>query len=1033
MKDRIKAINYKLIISVLLVITVLLSVVAVALNELVGKKPSTDTDAGTSSGQASSVTEIVEKSPLKSFKSISVVPGEDFLIDDLTPESALDRAKAVIDTVKSDGFDSIELRLNFKDGLLFEVDGFSAPMGDLLPDIYRYAHDKSIKVIASVDLRALAQNSIADSDDIGKICTVLSSAKLGQNADMLVFENCYLTESDISKAEYEASGSDVGYERYLNERLNDAMSQYYISAAKAKATLYTGIGYDAAVLPENCVCDIKYWIENGFADFVTVSDPYSTAAENPSFTSYLENAANLFGENADIFCKIAYYNLGSELDGWEQTDQILHQLKALDTLGIDGFVIDGYIDFKEDTTESKTAVRKYLLDLLTEGYIMRELSVTKPEKNTFTTTSDTVLLSGASDPEFKLLLNGEELERSELGYFSTDLSLKDGLNTFILEHKGVSETYKITYKRTVIQSISPTKKTSLPSQSTLLVSCVAISGSTVTAKLGSTSVTLQEDPILDENGQPKGDYSNYYGSITLPAAYDKDVTLGKVTFTAKSKYGTETESGGNIVILKEDIPDSSSSESPSSSSTQSSSSSSAGASSEGSSSSNTSSTGTTSSTSSGTTSSGGTTSSSAPTGGSAWVMPSNGKYVDVGNTYIAEVVNWQAETLSSTDNQDFSRPTNNYLPQGTVDYCSAGIVSTGSVSMRTLRYGNNLYVSSKGLKYIDVTKGTLPDHNTVGVGSVTNTGRHTQITLDVLWKAPFRLDIAPQKYTSLGNSNKRGDYTIESSTFEYIDITFCYTTLVEGSVVIPESDPVFSKAEWIKNEADYTLRLHLKKKGVFYGWSAEYNENGQLVFSFLNPARIVADQSNSYGYRLDGLNIVIDVGHGGSDVGATGSNKNYTEKVLNLILAEKLKFELESLGAKVYMTRTDDSNPSSDERMKLLRTVKADFCIAIHRNATDSSTPSAFNSYHFNAFSADAAKIIYNTTEKADLYEKTKWSGTKWHYFYTCRQTDCPVVLTENGFMTNPEEYSKMIDDEFNNKCAKALAQGIVNYFASIQ
>ena len=138
--------------------------------------------------------------------------------------------------------------------------------------------------------------------------------------------------------------------------------------------------------------------------------------------------------------------------------------------------------------------------------------------------------------------------------------------------------------------------------------------------------------------------------------------------------------------------------------------------------------------------------------------------------------------------------------------------------------------------------------------------------------------------------------------------------------------------------------------------------------------------------------------------------------------------------------------------MKLLREVKADYCIAIHRNASDSSSPRAFNSYHFNAFSANAAKMIndaiydyssdeltaiYNSSKPfhgdGKLYKLSKWSGVKWHYFYTARQTDCPVVLTENGFITNADEYSDMIRDDFNNECAKALTQGIVDYFVSIQ
>jgi N-acetylmuramoyl-L-alanine amidase len=43
------------------------------------------------------------------------------------------------------------------------------------------------------------------------------------------------------------------------------------------------------------------------------------------------------------------------------------------------------------------------------------------------------------------------------------------------------------------------------------------------------------------------------------------------------------------------------------------------------------------------------------------------------------------------------------------------------------------------------------------------------------------------------------------------------------------------------------------------------------------------------------------------------------------------------------------------------------------------------------------------------------------------RMTNCPVVLTENGFITNKNEFEKMIQDEFNQECAIALAQGVLN------
>lgn len=1000
MKEKGTVLNYRVIISVLLIIAVVLSAVSVALFVLSDKEsnPASANGSDTSS-TVNSEPVPVEKQPLTAFKSVSVVPGKDLMTDSETETDAKQQADKIIETVKADGFDTIELTLNYKDGLIFPTDNYKDPSGNLLEYIYTTAQRNGLKVVTAIDIASLFRADTAFDKNVETICSVLSSETLANNSDMLVLKNCYVTPENISVSEFNASNSGVTYAEYIRLTFDEAVKKFYFAAAKAKPTMALGVEINETDKPENAVQNVGGWLKNGSVDFAVLYNPYSTESDEQSFMTYYESVRTEIGaEYSNLFCKLAYNKVGSNKEGWKQTDQIFQQLKVLDTLGVNGFVLDGYSDFVNDKTESREFIKKYLANLINESYVVRELSVTSPAKQTFTTTESTVLFAGASDPQFRITLNGEELERSELGFFSTDIELKDGLNTIIIEHNGVVETYKITYKRTIIVSISPASKTTLPSQSILLVSCIAISGSKVTATLGETSVTLKEEPILDQNGNPTGDYSSFSGRIELPVVYDEDISLGKISFTAESKYGTETKTGGNINILKEERP-----VPPSSSE----------------------------STSSGSTSSGG--SAGAPTGGDAWVMPSGGKYVNVGTTYIAEVVNWQAETFSSTDDSDYSRPTNNYLPAGTVDYCSSGQIWSSGGNMRTLRYGNMLYTtSSKGIKTIKVSQGTLPDHNTVGVAGVSNTGRHTQITLDVLWKAPFRFELAPQKYTNEGSGSNR-DYTITSATFDHIDITFCYTTLVAGEVVIPESDPVFSKAEWIKNQSDYTLRLYLKKTGMFYGWSAEYNEAGQLVFSFLNPAKISA-ADNRYGYRLDGVIIAIDVGHGGNDVGAVGSNKNYSESVLNLILAEKLKAELEALGAKVYMTRYDNNtNPSSDERMKLLRDVKADYCIAIHRNAVDSSKPQGFISYHFNAFSANAAKLVYKATEAAQLYKKDKWYGTKWHYFYTARQTDCPVVLTENGFITNAAEFSDMIRDDFNNECAKALTQGIVDYFVSIQ
>ena len=127
-----------------------------------------------------------------------------------------------------------------------------------------------------------------------------------------------------------------------------------------------------------------------------------------------------------------------------------------------------------------------------------------------------------------------------------------------------------------------------------------------------------------------------------------------------------------------------------------------------------------------------------------------------------------------------------------------------------------MYDTHKGVDNIKVYKAELPDHNEVKIAGVNDGGRHTEITLDVLWKAPFKLDLLNQDYIGRTETGGDGrDYSITAATYSYVDITFNYATVFDGEVVFAESNPLFKSAEWIKGNADCTLRLHLKRTGQF--------------------------------------------------------------------------------------------------------------------------------------------------------------------------------------------------------------------------
>lgn len=408
---------------------------------------------------------------------------------------------------------------------------------------------------------------------------------------------------------------------------------------------------------------------------------------------------------------------------------------------------------------------------------------------------------------------------------------------------------------------------------------------------------------------------------------------------------------------------------------------------------------------------------------------------DANVNYIAEIVEYNAETFDGkvTDSVsiDYSRPTNNYLPKGTVDYTNGNFLKTNDKTYVTLRSGQRVYLEhtdkpNKVIKpVVSLKTGTLPDHNEITLSAFEQVDRHTVIKLNTMWKAPFYFNLLPQSYT---NPTKQ-DYTITNVTFTYIDIKFCYATVFNNSFNAMPENPLFSSYEIINNSDSHTLRLYLKNKGAFYGWDAYYDDNGMLCFEFLNPLQIKT-ANNDYGADLSGAKILIDVGHGGIDIGAPGFDYvNHSEAIQNLNLAKKLKAELESLGATVFLTRTSDTTSSSDDKIKMLKSIKPDYCIAIHHDSNNSSKLSGFGAYYYTPFSKNASEYIYFSNLNTGIYTK---STLLWHYYFMARVTNCPVVLTENGYMSNQYDYTRIISDEFNIAKAQAITKGIVSYFKSI-
>jgi len=189
--------------------------------------------------------------------------------------------------------------------------------------------------------------------------------------------------------------------------------------------------------------------------------------------------------------------------------------------------------------------------------------------------------------------------------------------------------------------------------------------------------------------------------------------------------------------------------------------------------------------------------------------------------------------------------------------------------------------------------------------------------------------------------------------------------------------------------------------------------------------------------KIEGKKIVLDPGHGcasstGSfDVGAVGPSGT-KESSVNLSIALKVKALLEADGARVVMTRLDDTsinNPDLTRRAQIANGSGADLFLSIHQNATDAGpsiggTEVSYWSSQSKVFAALVQKHLVSALGRMDR-------GTQKTSLYLVSHIDTmPAALVECAFISNSEEERLLREDSFQQKAAKGIEDAIVEYFS---
>lgn len=385
----------------------------------------------------------------------------------------------------------------------------------------------------------------------------------------------------------------------------------------------------------------------------------------------------------------------------------------------------------------------------------------------------------------------------------------------------------------------------------------------------------------------------------------------------------------------------------------------------------------------------------------------------IGTGTMCEVIVPFAECTDSKEESNKSNPLFSPLVRGTVDSV-ASVAGTAE---------NPIYCLASGVKvngeYLHIIEdGYLLPKNELTVSTCAQTDNGIKFTLDTVWAVPVNVTLNPQEY-HVGYLERI--YNVNEFTAEYMDICFAHTAELSGKLDFSQSD-VIKKYEWIRTEAGGTLRLFFKKKGEFYGYSYSLDKNGR--FEFTIKRNISADTSPV---------VMLDPGHGGSDPGAASLGEQY-ESALTLDISEKTAKILADNSIKVILTRRDDIDVSLDERITMARKYSPSLFVAIHCDSAETPELYGTHSFYYKNFSSALADNINKQTATvySELYSNTEKQATsnrgiKFYPFAVTRIEECPSVLVECGYLTNPDDCNLLLSEEGRQKIAEAIAAGIIN------
>lgn len=390
------------------------------------------------------------------------------------------------------------------------------------------------------------------------------------DVDGIVFDDYFYPDKDFADAEtikaYCAKGQSA--DNFRRESVNSLVKETYQKIKEIKPQVDFGISPAGvwANSTDNLLgsatkafssyydqyADTRLWVKNHWVDYICPQIYWSIGNEKADYSTVLEWWANTCkGTNVKLYIAQGAYKQGSSEPGWNSPDQLLLQVREATRYSeYKGSVYFSYSDLRKNKDGFATALTSYYGGEIVASSFGSKLEILTPDNNSSTNESR-VKITGSSDYNYPLLLDGIGVERGEDGYFATYVNLVPGKNEFTFTHKGSTVKLVINCSIEVLQSVQPTQDITADGGSQINISAVAHRDAIVSANVAGDKIAMHEADSsgLDDNtNSSNSDYVTYTGIYTLPGTTPEVQDLGKISVTALWGGSSKTLEGAHVKV-----------------------------------------------------------------------------------------------------------------------------------------------------------------------------------------------------------------------------------------------------------------------------------------------------------------------------------------------------------------------------------------------------------------------------------------------------------------------------------------------------